>query len=129
MLEKKSAMVGGGICGYTESINSGEKHCRLNYGSVIFDFTIQKGEKDGEYIIDGFIDPSKGDLKSINHMVPAETRFFMLVARSGVIVDSVGFRPRAGFGNTDREWPFTIYYNQPEGFDGLSFAGQVSVRG
>lgn len=75
------------------------------------------------------MDPSQGDLASISHLVPAKSRFNLLVIRDGVIVDNVGFRPRAGFGNTDRPWPFTINLDMPEGLDGVTLTYFISVRG
>ncbi len=118
-----------GFCRYAAIDNNGEKRCLLRDGHLVFDFSIKKGEREGEYIIDGTMDPSQGDLASISHLVPAKSRFNLLVIRDGVIVDNVGFRPRAGFGNTDRPWPFTINLDMPEGLDGVTLTYFISVRG
>jgi hypothetical protein len=75
------------------------------------------------------MNPSQGDLASINHLVPAESRFNLLLVRNGVIIDNVGFRPRAGFGYTDRPWRFTINLHMPDGFDGVTLTYFISVRG
>jgi hypothetical protein len=52
----------GNWCIYAEYYNHGEKHCTIESGTLIFDFTIHKGEKDGEYVIEGFVDPTKGEI-------------------------------------------------------------------
>ena len=118
-----------GWCVYSEGHNSGEKHCTVPSGGLIFDFTIAKGEVEHEYIIEGYLDPTQGDVKSWDRMIPEKSRFNMIVANDGVIIDNVSFRPMSAYGGLSSRMPFAIQYNSPEGFDAVCFYWNMYVRG
>jgi hypothetical protein len=115
-------------CIYGEYYNNGEKHCTLDRGGLIFDFTIRKGEKAGEYVIEGVVDPTKGELKSWDKMSD-QSYFSMIVVHAGKVIDNVAFRPKTTFGNIGAHWPFRIDYMQPEGFDAVTFSYNIQIRG
>ena len=108
---------------------NGEKRYTKDIGGLVFDFSIKEGQGDGEYIIDGFIDPTQGKVKSWDRMIPEKSRFSMLVANDGVIVDNVAFRPITPYGGLSSKIPFTIKYISPEGFDAVTFDWNLYVRG
>ena len=118
-----------GWCVYTANDNNGEKHCRVPSGALIFDLTITKSDVQHEYIIDGFVDPTQGAVKSWDRMVGEKSRFNMVVANDGVIVDNVSFRPRTAYGGLGSKMPFTIKYTSAEGFDAVSFYWSMTIRG
>ena len=62
-----------GWCIYTENHNDGVKHCRLPSGGLIFDFTITKSEVGHEYKIEGYLDPTQGDVKSWDRIIPEKS--------------------------------------------------------
>ncbi len=53
----------------------------------------------------------------------------MIVANEGVVVDNVSFRPITPYGGLSSKMPFTIKYIRPEGFDAVTFAWNMYVRG
>jgi hypothetical protein len=108
---------------------NGENHYTKDIGGLVFDFIIKEGQGDGEYIIDGYIDPTKGQVKSWDRMIPEKSRFSMLVANDGVIVDNISFRPITPYGGLGSKMPFTIKYISPEGFDAVTFYWNMYVRG
>ena len=118
-----------GWCLYTMSDNGGEKHCKVPSGGLIFDLTITKGEAEHEYYIKGHVDPTQGHVKSWDRMIPEKSRFSMIVANDGVIIDNVSFRPVTAYGGLSSAMPFTIKYICPEGFDAIAFDWSLYVRG
>lgn len=119
---------GGDWCVYAENDNNGEKHCTIERGALIFDVTIRRGEKNGEYIIEGFIDPTQGEIKSWDRMSD-KSRFSMIVVHDGMVIDNVGFRAKTVFGGIGTQWPFRIDYMQPEGIDAVTFSYNIQIRG
>ena len=108
---------------------NGENHYTRELGGLVFEFAIRKGEADGEYIIEGYIDPTQGRIKSWDQFVESQSFFSMVVADNGVIVDNVSFRPRSAYGGLNRKMPFKITYNRPEGFDAVTFDWRMLIRG
>ena len=108
---------------------NGENHYTRDIGGLVFDFTIKEGQDDGEYIIDGHIDPSQGKVKSWDRMIPEKSRFNMIVANDGVIVDNISFRPITAYGGLSSKMPFNFKYISPEGFDAVTFIWNMYVRG
>ena len=108
----------------------GEKHCMVSDGALIFDFDIMEGPNNGEYVIDGFIDPTQGEVKSYDYMVEGSgTHFSLIIANDGFIVDNLSFRPKTAYGNLGGKIPFRIEFTRPEGFDAVTFSWKMSVRG
>lgn len=114
-------------CGYSEYIYNGEKRCILDVSGVIFDFLI-KSESEDTWLIEGTIDLSRGDLKSADHIDEARTRFFMLVAKDGCIIDNVVFRPRF-IGNIGQNASFKFRYTMDGGFSAITFGYNLTVKG
>jgi hypothetical protein len=118
-----------GWCQYAAYFNNGEKHCTLTSGPLIFDFDISKGENEGEYLIDGYIDPTQGELTNFSQMDAIGTSFNLIVAHAGYVVDSIGFRPQNYMGNFGQKMPFRIHLQQPNGFDAVTFAWKMRAHG
>lgn len=108
----------------------GEKHCTVSSGDLLFDFDIMEGPNNGEYIIDGYVDPSQGQLKSWGHIMEGSgTRFNLIIANDSYVVDNLSFRPRTVDGNLGSKIPFRIEFTRPEGFDAVTFVWKMMVRG
>ena len=118
-----------GWCHYAEYFSSGKKHCTVESGALVFDFDISKGEKRGEYLIEGTIDPTQGELKSWGHIVDSGTKFNLIVVNAGYVVDNISFRPRSATGNLGQTMSFKIQLTEPEGFDAVSFYWKMRMRG
>ena len=114
-----------GWCRY----NRGEKHCTVSSGALVFDFDIFNGVNEGQYIVEGNIDPTQGELKSWATMVDVGTRFSLIIANDGVVVDNIGFRPKSYGGRLGNKIPFTINLTRPEGFDAVAFYWRMTVSG
>ena len=71
------------------------KTCKLGTedGWFIFDFTISKGQVEGEYVIEGNIDGTKGKAKSWSFLVTSGCRFSLVLAYNEVVIDCIGFFP------------------------------------
>lgn len=115
-------------CHYSENINDGLQQCIIKREWIEFEFQISKGENPGEYLIAGTMDLSKGAVKSASTINDAKSRFSMLVASGGIIVDNVAFRP-VFTGNIGEKMPFSIRYCREEGFSLITFYSFVQVRG
>lgn len=118
-----------GWCLYDADLNAGEKHCRLPSGALIFDFTITRSENENDYLIDGHIDPTQGEIKSWGHMMDTGTRFSVVVANDGYVIDTISFRPVSAYGGLGNKLPFNIRFTNPEGFDAVAFVWKMSIRG
>ncbi len=62
-----------------------------------FEFTVSEGSVEGEYIAEGTMDGSEGSLKSITALVESESRFGLVLAKDGVVVDYIAFSPTGGW--------------------------------
>jgi hypothetical protein len=115
-------------CHYAENVDKGFKRCIIKRDWVEFDFQILKGEKAGEWLIEGTVDLSKGVVKSASSLNERKSKFSMLVASKGIIVDNVAFQP-VFTGNIGDKMPFSIRYVREEGFSLITFYSYVQVRG
>jgi len=57
-------------------------------------FTISEGSAPGSYAVEGFMDPTKGDVKYFGHLTRQNCKFYLLIANDGVIIDNIQFYPR-----------------------------------
>ena len=64
------------------AFNDLQKTCTLGTedGWFMFDFTIRKGQIEGEYIIEGYADGTKGRAKSFRTLTMRDTKFNILLA-------------------------------------------------
>ena len=114
--------------GYYPAFGEG-KHCVLTTAHLIFDFIIKKGDAEGDFVIQGFIDATQGNLKSFNYIIEGRSRFFMLVGKVDKIVDNVSFRPKTLWSDLQNKMPFRIDYHSDEGFDKVTFGYDLSISG
>ena len=54
-------------------------------------FTIERGSKENEYILIGTADGSRGSAKSVGNIVPNKSRFSLILANNGTVVDNIPF--------------------------------------
>ena len=104
---------------------SGKKFI-FNTSVAVFEFTINETEVNGEYFLEGTMDGSRGSLKSINNLVTKDCRFYLLLAKDNVIVDSVSFSP-LGADHTHK-LPFSKRF-KADPFDSVNITGKVAARG
>ena len=108
----------------------GKKHCTVTSGALVFDFDIMEGPNSGEYVIDGYIDPTQGEVKSFDHIMEGSgTHFSVIIANDGFVVDNLSFRPKSAYSNLGRMIPFRIEFVRHEGFDAATFSWKMRVRG
>ncbi len=92
----------------------------------VFEMTISKGDVEGEYLLEGHIDPTKGKAKSWGTFQTQKCRFTLLLAKDGVITDKVSFMP---VGNSlSRKLPFSKKFKAAP-FDSATITWKASVRG
>ena len=57
----------------------------------VWEYSIDKGSKENEYILIGTADGSKGGAKSIGNIVPNKSRFSLIIANNGTVIDNIPF--------------------------------------
>ena len=57
----------------------------------VWKFSIEKGSKENEYILIGTADGSRGGAKSIGNIVPNKSRFSLIIANNGTVIDNIPF--------------------------------------
>ena len=104
--------------------------CSYHSGSdrdiCIVDSTISEGSTEGSYIAEGVVDFSKGSFKSWGNLQDNGTKFFIVLAKNGVIVDTHSFMLRTM--GSAKEVPFSVDFECPGGFDAISYIGVASIR-
>lgn len=121
-------VAGGGWSHYSEKKDNGVQHYLITHEWVEFDLQISKTELPSEYLIEGTIDLSKGGAKSASQIEEAKTRFSILFASNGVIVDNVPFQP-VYTGNIGSKLPFKFKYKREGGFGRFKFVYDLYVIG
>ena len=56
-----------------------------------WEYSIEKGSKQNEFILKGTADGSRGSAKSIGNIVLSESRFSLILANNGTVVDNINF--------------------------------------
>jgi hypothetical protein len=104
------------------------KQCSMGNDTnpFIFTFTITEGQSNGEYIIDGFIDATKGKLKSWSHLTMKDCRFNLHLVHNNVIINSISLVPTGR--SLSRKLPFAQTFNSKY-FDAVLIDGKYGVRG
>lgn len=92
----------------------------------IVNSTIAKGTAEGRYIAEGVVDFSQGTFKSWGNLQDAGTRFAIVLAKDGVIVDTHSFMLRTM--GSAKEVPFSVDFECPGGFDAVTFVGEATIR-
>lgn len=95
-------------------------------GHFVFEIKITETGSDGEYFLEGTLDGTRGSLKSFNHLVIHECRFYILLAKDNVIVDNISFFPKGS--DHRNKLPFSRKFKTTY-FDSYTIGYEVSVRG
>ena len=61
---------------------------------ALFIFSITKLNEDGEYLLKGTMDGSKGKFKSFDRLLTHKSRFNLLLSKNNVVIDSIAFHPK-----------------------------------
>jgi len=128
---QKKAVIGRTIdCGGTYCCRCDALPARCSVGGendlLIFEYSVEKADPENHYRISGFIDCTKGKLKSWSHLMPQDCHFAFILARHGRVVDYISFSPRGH--SFIGKLPFEKRF-QSALFDAICITGNVSVRG
>jgi hypothetical protein len=77
---------------YWCQINALLSTCAQEDKWFVWEYSIEKGSKENEYILKGTADGSRGGAKSIGNIVLSESRFSLILANNGTVVDNINFR-------------------------------------
>ena len=105
--------------------SSGEKITHPT-SAFMFEFTITETEEEGEYILQGTMDGTRGSVKSFNHLVIQDCRFSIVLSKDNLVVDNIIFFP---IGDDHRQkLPFKRTFKTVP-FDSVVVTYNVSVQG
>ena len=99
--------------------------CKLVDECFVFEFTVR--ENNGEYTVEGTIDPTKGKLKSWSTFQTKDTRFsLLLIGYDNIIFDNlpISYRP-----NISRKMKFSKKFIPEKKPAAIGVDWQYSVRG
>ena len=90
-------------------------------------FSIEKGSKINEFILIGTADGSKKDAKSFTHIVLEKSKFSLILANNGTVVDNISFH----LIGTDINSPisFKRRFECQSSFDAAAIFWKAWVRG
>lgn len=112
---------------YWCQINALPSTCVQNDKWFVWEFTIEKGQSENEYILEGTADPSRSGAKSFNVILLHESRFSLILANNGTVVDNISFRL---IGNSiDSSISFNKKFECEMPFDAGSIYWEASVQG
>jgi hypothetical protein len=72
-------------------------------------FQISKGETEGEYVLDGYLDAKKGVSKNWSRIIMSKSIFELYLAKDYIVVSKVSFRP--GGVSLSKNMPFHRTFN------------------
>ena len=75
-------------------INALLSTCVQNDQWFVWEYSIEKGSKENEYILKGTADGSRGGAKSVGNIVLSESRFSLILANNDTVVENINFRLR-----------------------------------
>ncbi len=67
--------------------------CFQEDNAFLWEYTISKGNNEGEYILEGTMDGSSGSLKSFSRMQTSECDFAVILVKDNVVIDYIRFSP------------------------------------
>jgi hypothetical protein len=98
-----------------------------NVGPLVVDFQIETGDGPGNYIVTGEFDASTGSAKSWSNILPEKSKFSMLIASEGMVVDNISFLVRGE--NLNQPLPFRITFHCDKPIEAVAFWYQFYMRG
>jgi hypothetical protein len=101
------------------------KKCGTATGIFGFEFEVSKGEKEGEYIINGEAVYLGTPGTRLARGKGGGSRFFLLLAKNGVITDTMALNLSGN--DLDRPLPFRKTFSSPSSFDALAITYRVTV--
>ncbi len=93
---------------------------------LVFEMTISKTEVDGEYLLEGYVDPTVGKAKSWATFQTNKCHFSIILAKDGVVTDRVSFHPEGS--SLSRKLPFRRKFKTGP-FDAVTVTWKAGVRG
>ena len=103
-------------------------HGRIsNVGPLEVDFSIESGESPDTYIVTGAFDASRGSAKSWSYVMSEKSKFSLLIASEGMVVDNIRFMIRES--NLNRPLPFRIEFHCDKSIEAIAFWYQFYMRG
>ena len=101
--------------------------CTQNDKWFVWEFSIEKGSKENEYIFIGTADGSKRGAKSVGNLVIAESRFSLILANNGTVVDNIPFRLRGR--DISSPIPFEKKFECQSSFNAAAIFWSAKVQG
>jgi hypothetical protein len=103
-------------------------HGRItDMGPLDVDFTIASGANPGDYIVTGEFDASAGSAKSWSYVYPSKSKFSLLIASEGMVVDNISFMIREE--SLSRPLPFKIEFHCDKPIEAIAFWYNFYMRG
>jgi hypothetical protein len=101
--------------------------CTQNDQWFVWEYSIEKGSKENEYILIGTADGSKKGAKSIGNIVLAESRFSLILANNGTVVDNITFLLRGW--DISSPIPFKKKFECQSSFNSAAIFWSAKVQG
>ena len=93
----------------------------------VWKYSIEKGSKENEYTLIGTADGSRGGAKSVGNIVLAESRFSLILANNGTVVDNIPFRLRGG--DINAPIPFEKKFECQSSFNAAAIFWSAKAQG
>lgn len=98
-----------------------------NVGPLVTNFRIERGEGAGDYVVTGNFDASTGSAKSWSNILPGKSKFSILIASSGMVVDNIPFIVRGD--SLSQPLPFKIEFHCEKPIEAIAFWYKFHMRG
>ncbi len=101
--------------------------CTQNDQWFVWEYSIEKGSKENEYILIGTADGSKKGAKSVGNLVLNESRFSLILANNGTVVDNITFLLRGW--DISSPIPFKKKFECQSSFNSAAIFWSAKVQG
>lgn len=112
---------------FWSQINALPSTCEQSDQWFVWKYTIEKGQSENEYVLKGTADPSRGGAKSFSNIVGHESKFSLILANNGTVVDNIRFRLSGG--SMGRPISFNRKFECEMPFDSGAIYWEAKVRG
>jgi hypothetical protein len=93
----------------------------------VWKYSIEKDSKENEYTLIGTAHGSRGGAKSVGNIVIAESRFSLILANNGTVVDNIPFRLRGG--DINAPIPFEKKFECQSSFNAAAIFWSAKAQG
>jgi hypothetical protein len=100
--------------------------CSRHDNWFLWEYTVETGNRDKEFIVKGFADGGSGAAKSFNQLLPSKSNFYVVLAYNNKVVDSFIFGLPAAKVNSPI--PFKKAFTCENKFDAVTIYWEAWVR-